>query len=94
MNVLRDLEILGWLLVVIAAAQLIPAAGSLVWGEPALPFLASAIAAAVPGLLIAFASQPTHDRVRVRDGFVLASGAWLLAAFFGALPYVMTGALH
>jgi len=94
LNVLRDLQILGWLLVVIAAAQLIPAAGSLVWGEPALPFLASAIAAAVPGLLIAFASQPTHDRVRVRDGFVLASGAWLLAAFFGALPYVMTGTLH
>jgi len=58
LNVLRDLQILGWLLVVIAAAQLIPAAGSLIWGEPALPFLASAIAAAVPGLLIAVASQP------------------------------------
>ena len=94
MNILRDLQILGWLLVVIAAAQLIPAAGSLIWGEPALPFLASAIAAAVPGVLIACASQPTHDRVRVRDGFVLASVGWLLAAFFGALPYVMTGALH
>jgi trk system potassium uptake protein TrkH len=94
MNVLRDLQILGWLLVVIAAAQLIPAAGSLIWGEPPLPFLASAIAAAVPGVLIARASQPTHDRVRVRDGFVLASVGWLLAAFFGALPYVMTGALH
>ncbi|MFV1977939.1 MAG: TrkH family potassium uptake protein, partial [Myxococcota bacterium] len=94
MNVLRDLQILGWLLVVIAAAQLIPAAMSLVWGEPTLPFFASAIAAAVPGLLIASASQPTHDRLRIRDGFVLASGAWLLAAFFGALPYVMTGALH
>lgn len=94
MNVFRDLQILGWLLVVIAAAQLIPAAGSLVWGEPTLPFLASAIAAAVPGLLIARASQPIHDRVRIRDGFVLATGAWLLAAFFGALPYVMTGALH
>jgi trk system potassium uptake protein TrkH len=94
LNGLRDLQILGWLLVVIAAAQLIPAAGSLVWGEPTLPFLASAIAAAVPGLLIARASQPTHDRLRVRDGFVLASGTWLLAAFFGALPYVMTGTLH
>ena len=94
MNALRDLQILGWLLVVIAAAQLIPAAGSLIWGEPALPFLASAIAAAVPGLLIAGASQPTNDRLRIRDGFVLAPGAWLLAAFFGALPYAMTGTLH
>jgi trk system potassium uptake protein TrkH len=94
LNGLRDLQILGWLLVVIAAAQLIPAAGSLILGEPALPFLASAIAAAVPGLLIARASQPTHERLRIREGFVLASGAWLLAAFFGALPYVMTGTLH
>jgi trk system potassium uptake protein TrkH len=85
---------LGWLLVVIAVAQLIPAAGSLIWGEPALPFLASAIAAAVPGLLIASASQPADDRLRIRDGFVLAFAAWLLAAFFGALPYVMTGTLH
>jgi trk system potassium uptake protein TrkH len=94
LNVLRDLQILGWLLVVISAAQLIPAAGSLIWGEPALPFFASAIAAAVPGLLIAVASQPPDNRLRIRDGFVLAFGAWLLAAFFGALPYVMTGILH
>jgi trk system potassium uptake protein TrkH len=94
LNVLRDLQILGWLLIVIAAAQLIPAAGSLIWGEPALPFFASATAAAVLGLAIVFSGQPTHDRLRIRDGFVLASGAWLLAAFFGALPYVMTGTLH
>lgn len=94
MNALRDLQILGWLLVGIAAVELIPALASLLWGEPALPFVASAIAAAVPGLLIARGTQPIHDRMRVRDGFVLASGAWLLAGFFGALPYVMTDALH
>jgi len=94
LNALRDLQILGWLLVAIAAAQLVPAAGSLIWGEPILPFLASAIAAAVPGLLIALASQPLNDRLRIRDGFVLAVGAWMLATCFGALPYVMTGSLH
>jgi trk system potassium uptake protein TrkH len=88
------MQILGWLLIVIAAAQLIPAAGSLIWGESALPFFASATAAAVLGLAIVFSGQPTHDRLRIRDGFVLASGAWLLASFFGALPYVMTGTLH
>jgi len=93
-NALRDLQLFGWLLVAIAVAELIPAVGSLIWGEPALPFLASAIAAAVPGLSIARTSQPVHDRLRIRDGVVLASGAWLLAAVFGALPYVMTGVLH
>lgn len=84
---------LGWLLVALAAAQLIPAAASLVWGEPVLPYLASAIAAAVFGLPIALSSQPTHDQLRVRDGFVLATGAWLLAAVFGSLPYLTTGTL-
>lgn len=84
---------LGWLLVVLAAAQLIPAAASLVWGEPVLPYLASAIAAAVFGLPIALGSQPTHDRLRVRDGFVLATGAWILAAVFGSLPYIASGTL-
>jgi trk system potassium uptake protein TrkH len=94
LNVLRDLQILGWTMVAIAAAQLVPAVASLAWQEPWLPYLASAIAAAVPGYLIASASQPTNDRLRIRDGFVLATGAWSLAAVFGALPYVMTGTLH
>ena len=51
------------------------------------------IAAAVFGLPIALGSQPTHDRLRVRDGFVLATGAWMLAAVFGSLPYVASGVL-
>jgi trk system potassium uptake protein TrkH len=93
MNVLRDMQMLGWLLVALAAAQLVPAAASLVWGEPILPFLASAIAAAVFGLPIALSSQPNHDQIRIRDGFALATGAWLLASVFGALPYVTTGIL-
>ena len=84
---------LGWLLVALAAAQLIPAAACLFWGEPILPFLASAIAAAVFGLSIALNIEPTHVQIRVRDGFVLATGAWLLAAVFGGLPYLTTGTL-
>ena len=87
------MQMLGWLLVALAAAQLIPAAASVVWGEPVFPYLASAIAAAVFGLPIALGSQPTHDHLRVRDGFVLATGAWVLAAVFGALPYMTTGTL-
>jgi trk system potassium uptake protein TrkH len=87
------MQMLGWLLVALAAAQLIPCAASLLWGEPVLPYLASAIAAAVFGLPIALGSQPTHDQIRVRDGFVLATGAWSLAAVFGALPYLTTGTL-
>ncbi|HXV35852.1 MAG TPA: TrkH family potassium uptake protein [Myxococcota bacterium] len=94
MNALRDLQWLGRLLVALALVQLAPAAASLIWGEPALPFLASATAAAVPGLLIARGSQSLDVRLRTRDAIALATGAWSLAACFGALPYLMTGALR
>jgi trk system potassium uptake protein TrkH len=92
-NVLRDVQLLGWVLVALAVAQLVPAGCAVWWGEPSLPYLASAIAAGVTGLPVALASQPTRQQIRVRDGFVIASGTWLLAASFGALPYIATGAL-
>jgi trk system potassium uptake protein TrkH len=88
------MQLLGWLLVALAVAQLIPAVASWAWGEPALPYLASAIAAGVFGLPLALGIHPDKERIRVRDGFIVASSAWLLASVFGALPYVMTGSLY
>lgn len=93
MNVLRDVQLLGWVLVALAVAQLVPAGCAIWWGEPSLPYLASAIAAGVTGLSVALASQPTHNQIRVRDGFVIATGTWLLAAMFGALPFIAADAL-
>jgi trk system potassium uptake protein TrkH len=93
-NVLRDVQLLGWVLVALAVAQLVPAGCAIWWGEPSLPYFASAIAAGVTGLPVALASQPTHQQIRVRDGFVIATGTWLLAAAFGALPYTAADALE
>ncbi len=94
MNVLRDVQLLGWVLVALAVAQLVPAGCAIWWGEPSLPYLASAIAAGVTGLPVALASQPMHQQIRVRDGFVIATGTWLLAATFGALPFIAANALE
>ncbi len=93
MNALRDVQVLGWVLVALAVAQLVPAGCAVWWGEPALPYLASAIAAGVTGLPVVFASRPTHQQIRIRDGFVIATGSWLVASVFGALPFITTGAL-
>jgi len=92
-NVVRDVQLLGWALVALAIAQLIPSACAVFWGEPVLPYLASAIVAAVIGLPVAISSQTEDHHIRVRDGFVLATGTWLLASLFGALPFVFAGAL-
>jgi len=83
-------NVLGWLLVGLAAIQLVPLVAALGFGEPALPYAASAIAACVVGLAMALGSHPTDRRLRTRDGFLVVSAAWLIASAFGALPYVFT----
>jgi trk system potassium uptake protein TrkH len=86
-------NVLGWLLVGIAAIQLIPLTAAIIFGEPTLPYAASAIAACVVGLAIALGSHPEHRRMRSRDGFLVVSAAWLIASAFGSLPYLFTQAL-
>ncbi len=93
MNVLLVANFLGWLLIGLGAFQLAPIAAALIFGEPALPYVASAVAALVCGLSIAFGVRPTDRRMRTRDGFLTVVTAWLLASAFGSLPYDLTGTL-
>jgi len=93
MNLLLDLQILGWLLVGLAAFQGVPIVGALIFGDPVLPYVASAGTALVYGLPIAATVKPANRRLRVRDGFIVVTAAWVLASVFGALPYVFTGLL-
>jgi len=86
-------NVLGWLLVGVAAIQLVPIAAALGFGEPALPYAASAIAACVVGLALALGSKTSDRRMKNRDGFIVVSAAWLIASAFGALPYIFSGTL-
>ncbi len=93
MNTPLIANVLGWLLVGLAAIQLAPLAAAFGFGEPVLPYAASAIAACVVGLAMALGSHPDHRRMRSRDGFLVVSAAWLIASAFGSLPYVFTETL-
>jgi trk system potassium uptake protein TrkH len=93
MNLLLDLQLLGWLLVGLGVFQGIPVVGALVFGDPVLPYAASAGIALLYGLPIALSLHPVERRLHVRDGFVVTVAAWLLASLFGALPYVLSGVL-
>jgi len=86
-------NVLGWLLVGLAAVQIVPIAAAFVFDEPMLPYVASAITAAVVGLTLAIGSRPDDRRLRTRDGFLVVSAAWLIASAFGALPYVFSQTL-
>lgn len=93
MNLLLDLEILGWLLVGLAGLECVPLAAALVSGEPAFAYLASALTALVFGLPVALSARSSNRRMRIRDGFLVVSGAWILASVFGSIPYVVSGTL-
>jgi trk system potassium uptake protein TrkH len=92
-NLQLDLKILGWLLVGMGAVQAAPLLAALWFGEPLLPFTASATAVLAFGLSLALMSQPPNSNLRLRDGFVVVSFSWILASLFGSLPYLLTDVL-
>jgi trk system potassium uptake protein TrkH len=79
-NLQLDLKILGWLLVGMGAVQAAPLLAALWFGEPLLPFTASATAVLAFGLSLALMSQPPNSNLRLRDGFVVVSFSWILAS--------------
>ncbi len=94
MNVRRVLSILGLVLYVLAAAQLVPLVFCLspFDGRTAIGFLVgSGISAA---LALAFRSRAagTGELYR-RDGVLIVVGTWLLASLIGAIPYLASGAI-
>ena len=93
MNLRLDVEILGWLLVGVGVLQLPPLLLAIGLGESALPFAQSAAAALILGLSVALSSRTADRRMRTRDGFLVVSGAWILACLFGTLPFLLTGSL-
>jgi trk system potassium uptake protein TrkH len=92
-NFLLAIQLLGWLLVVLAGFQIVPIAAALWFGEGPVPYLVSALIPAAVGLPIGLLVKPKTVRVRPRDGFLIVSAVWIVAGVFGALPYLTTGAL-
>ncbi len=94
MNWRPPLRFLGRLLLILAAAELLPGLCSLLYGEvsDAVAFvICAAITGASGGLLIAL-SRGKGELYR-REGFLIVVGGWMLASIFGALPYMATGSL-
>jgi trk system potassium uptake protein len=87
------LRILGRLLLVLAAAQAVPAVCSLIYGElgAVLAFLGTGVALAAAGLLAHLFGE--EGEVYRREGVLIVVGGWVLASAFGALPYLLTGTL-
>jgi trk system potassium uptake protein len=90
------LNTLGAFLFILGLTMLLPLACSLFYGEPDLrSFLASiGITSGTGGVLYcAFKPQEKKTSLSHREGFLIVSAGWILASFFGGLPYMIYGAL-
>lgn len=93
MNLQLDLEIWGWLLVGLGVFTGLPVATAVWFGEPVLPYVASAAIAFFFGLPVALSTRTPDRRLRTRDGFLVVCGAWAIATLYGAIPYVLSDTL-
>jgi len=99
MNLRPVLRFLGRLLMVLGAAELVPALVAWLYGEGdvARAFVSAAAATAVAGAGAAwFGRLPRGTeapQVFRREGVLIVVGGWVFASLFGALPYLASGVL-
>ena len=85
--------ILGKMLGVEGALLLIPAVVSLIYGEKTgISFLAVAAVLGVIYLVLG-RRKPKNNRLYGKEGFAVVGLAWVLWSLFGALPFVISGAV-
>lgn len=97
MNGLLDAYLLGWLIVLLGALQVVPIGVAVGYGERLEPYLLSAAVTLVVGASIVGSTRGRPEisagRLRARDGFVVVGLGWFLVSLFGALPYFLTDTL-
>lgn len=92
MNYRMLLYLLCVILLLEAALLLVPLLVAVIYGESVLPFLITIgvlAVIAVPGIL----QKPKNMKIYAKEGFVTVAASWLLMSAFGALPFVISGAI-
>jgi trk system potassium uptake protein TrkH len=89
-DVAASLHLVGLLIAGLSPSVLFPAAIAAGYDEPVWPFLAGGAVTAAAGVGLAVVTRG-RDSVGTREGFLVISLVWLLAAAFGALPYLFSG---
>jgi trk system potassium uptake protein TrkH len=93
MNILFDLRMLSLLIGLVGVFQIVPVLLALGMGEDPFPLLRSVAMALTTTLLGLFVTRKAKSAMSPRDGFLVTSLGWFLAAFFGGLPYYLHGGL-
>ncbi len=84
------LNVTGTLLKYLSITAALPATVAIGYDEPVWPFLGAGVFAAAVGVAMEWLTRGS-GRAGIREGFLVVSLTWLLAAGFGALPYLLSG---
>ena len=89
-DVRSALNLVGTFTKYLSLTTLFPAAVALGYGEPPWPFLAAGAISGAVGLAL---ERVTRGEMRLgtREGFLVVSLTWLVAAAVGALPFLLSG---
>ena len=93
MNYRMILSLLGYVLLIIGAALLLPCIVALCYGEDLLPLLATVGICAVVGVLLILLRPKRNRTMHAREGFVMVSLSWIVISLVGALPFFFSGAI-
>jgi len=93
MNLVLTLRILGALLLFLGGSLFAPLPFSFYYGDGVWPaFISSAVICFVVGGLL-FSFCKSQKELTVREGFAVVTFGWTVFAVFGALPYLISGAI-
>ena len=89
-HALPVVHVLGFAVMLLAAAMAIPVSVALWHGGPTLPAFGESFLATLAGGLIMWAATRRHRReLQVRDGFLLVTLVWSVLPAFAALPLML-----
>ena len=92
MNLKMIAKFLGTVLLIEAILLVAPLVVALIYGESPLPFLIT-IAALLVVFLPTKLLKPKKNRIYAKEGFVCTALSWILLSAFGAIPFVISGAI-
>ena len=86
-------HILSRILTVEAALLLLPLLVTLLYGETAVMAFCLTIVLLLAAALPLGVKRPADATIYAREGFVIVALAWIIMSLFGALPFVLSGAI-
>ena len=84
--------LLGIILAIEAALMSLPLLTAFIYKESIFPFLITMVAILVIALP-AIIQRPKNTQIYAKDGYVTVAAGWILMSAFGALPFVISGAI-